>query len=170
MEEWKSNSLDKVKKDKEEGLVFFMRAGFRDSPKWGMLFWEGDQMVSWQRNDGIKSSVVGLLSSGISGYAFNHSDIGGYCTVNLPIVKYNRSEELLLRWMELNSFTIVFRTHEVSKNTCNSHTPFIMIIFSSLYNHCRSTQQGYIYYNKNLANQWKFLFFDIIVYYTTFHP
>lgn len=125
MEEWKSNSLEKVKKEQEEGLVFFMRAGFRDSPKWGMLFWEGDQMVSWQRNDGIKSSVVGLLSSGISGYAFNHSDIGGYCTVNLPIVKYNRSEELLLRWMELNSFTIVFRTHEVSK------IPTIVIHLSS---------------------------------------
>lgn len=118
MEEWKNNSLDKLKEDQEEeGLVFFMRAGFRDSPKWGMLFWEGDQMVSWQANDGIKSSVVGLLSSGISGYAFNHSDIGGYCTVNLPIVKYRRSQELLLRWMELNSFTTVFRTHEVSKNT-----------------------------------------------------
>lgn len=131
MEEWKSSSLDKVKEDEDEGLVFFMRAGFRDSPKWGMLFWEGDQMVSWQTNDGIKSSVVGLLSSGISGYAFNHSDIGGYCTVNLPIVKYRRSEELLLRWMELNSFTTVFRTHEVSKITCNMAYHFIMLIFSS---------------------------------------
>ncbi|KAG5055032.1 hypothetical protein JHK85_007542 [Glycine max] len=120
VEEWKSSSLDKVKEDEDEGLVFFMRAGFRDSPKWGMLFWEGDQMVSWQTNDGIKSSVVGLLSSGISGYAFNHSDIGGYCTVNLPIVKYRRSEELLLRWMELNSFTTVFRTHEGNKPSCNS--------------------------------------------------
>jgi len=130
VEEWKSNSL---KEDKEDGLVFFMRAGFRDSPKWGMLFWEGDQMVSWQANDGIKSSVVGLLSSGISGYAFNHSDIGGYCTVNLPIVKYRRSQELLLRWMELNSFTTVFRTHEVSKNTCNmTYFIFIFIITSEV--------------------------------------
>lgn len=93
-----------------------MRAGFRDSPKWVSLFWEGDQMVSWQANDGIKSAVVGLLSSGLSGYAFNHSDIGGYCTVNLPLFKYYRSEELLLRWMELNAFTTVFRTHEVSNN------------------------------------------------------
>ncbi|CAL0322927.1 unnamed protein product [Lupinus luteus] len=117
VEEWKSKSSDK---EKEDSLVFFMRAGFRDSPKWGMLFWEGDQMVSWQTNDGIKSSVVGLLSSGISGYAFNHSDIGGYCTVNLPIVKYRRSQELLLRWMELNSFTPVFRTHEGNKPSCNS--------------------------------------------------
>ncbi|XP_004493399.1 uncharacterized protein [Cicer arietinum] len=123
VEEWKSNnSMDKLKNEDQEkdGLVFFMRAGFRDSPKWGMLFWEGDQMVSWQTNDGIKSSVVGLLSSGISGYAFNHSDIGGYCTVNLPIVKYRRSQELLLRWMELNSFTTVFRTHEGNKPSCNS--------------------------------------------------
>lgn len=91
-----------------------MRAGFRESPKWASLFWQGDQMVSWQANDGIKSAVVGLLSSGISGYAFNHSDIGGYCSVNLPFFKYQRSEELLLRWMELNAFTTVFRTHEVS--------------------------------------------------------
>ncbi|CAA6671797.1 unnamed protein product [Spirodela intermedia] len=88
----------------EDGLVFFMRAGFRDSPRWAMLFWEGDQMVSWQSNDGIKSSVVGLLSGGLSGFAFNHSDIGGYCSVNIPVVRYRRSEELLLRWMELNAF------------------------------------------------------------------
>ncbi|XP_054818303.1 uncharacterized protein LOC129317906 isoform X1 [Prosopis cineraria] len=117
VEEWKNDNLDKAK---EESLVFFMRAGFRDSPRWGMLFWEGDQMVSWQMNDGIKSSVVGLLSSGISGFAFNHSDIGGYCTVNLPIIKYTRSEELLLRWMELNSFTTIFRTHEGNKPSRNS--------------------------------------------------
>ncbi|CAL5193330.1 unnamed protein product [Lathyrus oleraceus] len=121
VEEWKSSkSLKNSNKDRDDGLVFFLRAGFKDSPKWGMLFWEGDQMVSWQANDGIKSSVVGLLSSGISGYAFNHSDIGGYCTVNLPIVKYRRSQELLLRWMELNSFTTVFRTHEGNKPSCNS--------------------------------------------------
>ncbi|PRQ49788.1 putative alpha-glucosidase [Rosa chinensis] len=120
VEEWKANRVGKEKEDPQEALVFFMRAGFRDSPKWGMLFWEGDQMVSWQIHDGIKSAVVGLLSSGISGYAFNHSDIGGYCAVNLPFIKYRRSEELLLRWMELNAFTTVFRTHEGNKPSCNS--------------------------------------------------
>lgn len=112
VDEWKKNN-SREGEDQGDGLVFFMRAGFRNSPKWGMLFWEGDQMVSWQANDGIKSSVVGLLSSGLSGYAFNHNDIGGYCAVSFPLIKYQRSEELLLRWMELNSFTTVFRTHEV---------------------------------------------------------
>lgn len=100
--------------DGDDELVFFMRAGYRGSPRWATLFWEGDQMVSWQRNDGIKSAVTGLLSSGMSGYAFNHSDIGGYCTVDLPFIRYSRSEELLLRWMELNAFSVIFRTHEVS--------------------------------------------------------
>ncbi|XP_021908714.1 uncharacterized protein LOC110822807 [Carica papaya] len=120
VEEWKSNHATKEGEEPEDALIFFMRAGFRESPRWGMLFWEGDQMVSWQANDGIKSAVVGLLSSGLSGYAFNHSDIGGYCSVNLPIIKYQRSEELLLRWMELNAFTSVFRTHEGNRPTCNT--------------------------------------------------
>ncbi|KDP29251.1 hypothetical protein JCGZ_16640 [Jatropha curcas] len=120
VEEWKENRVGKEREDPEEALVFFNRAGFRDSPKWGMLFWEGDQMVSWQTNDGIKSAVVGLLSSGLCGYALNHSDIGGYCAVNLPFIKYHRSEELLMRWMELNAFTTVFRTHEGNKPSCNS--------------------------------------------------
>ncbi|GJV83557.1 alpha-xylosidase 1-like protein [Tanacetum coccineum] len=119
-EDWKSSLAGKEKEDPSESLVFFMRAGFRNSPKWAVLFWEGDQMVSWQTNDGIKSSVVGLLSSGLCGYAFNHSDIGGYCAVNLPFFKYKRDEELLLRWMELNAFTTIFRTHEGNKPSVNS--------------------------------------------------
>ncbi|TVU22609.1 hypothetical protein EJB05_32320, partial [Eragrostis curvula] len=103
----------------EDGLVFFVRSGFRESSRWAMLFWEGDQMVSWQANDGIKSSVVGLLSGGLSGFPLNHSDAGGYCTVDLPLLRYRRSEELLLRWTELNAFTVVFRTHEGNKPGSN---------------------------------------------------
>lgn len=104
---------DEDDEEGEEKLVFFMRAGYRGSPRWATLFWAGDQMVSWQRHDGIKSAVTALLSSGLSGYAFNHSDIGGYCTVDLPFMHYQRTEELLLRWMELNAFSVIFRTHEV---------------------------------------------------------
>ncbi len=93
-------------------LVFFMRSGYRESPRYATLFWLGDQMVSWDRHDGIKSAVTGLLSSGMSGYAFNHSDIGGYTAIDIPGIGYRRSRELLMRWMELNAFSVVFRTHE----------------------------------------------------------
>lgn len=44
--------------------MFFMRAGYRGSPGSASLFWLGDQMTSWQRHDGIKSAVTGLLSGG----------------------------------------------------------------------------------------------------------
>ncbi|XP_024524427.1 uncharacterized protein LOC9654271 isoform X1 [Selaginella moellendorffii] len=118
VEEWEQEH--KLQNGDIDKLVFFVRAGFMRSPKWSTLFWEGDQMVSWQRNDGIKSAVVGLLSSGISGYSLNHSDIGGYTTVNVPFLKYVRSEELLMRWMELNAFSVIFRTHEGNDPGANS--------------------------------------------------
>jgi len=68
--------------------------------------------VSWDEHDGIKSAVTGLLSSGLSGYAFQHSDIGGYTAIDNPLIRYHRSKELLMRWTELGAFTVVFRTHE----------------------------------------------------------
>lgn len=94
------------------GHVFFNRAAYTQSPAYATLFWEGDQMVSWSEFDGLKSAVTGLNSGGLSGMAFNHSDIGGYTTVTNPLMNYHRSRELLFRWMEANAFTLVFRTHE----------------------------------------------------------
>lgn len=111
----------------EEGLlgeaVFFSRAGFTRSPGAATLFWEGDQLNSWDEHDGLKSAVKGLLSSGLSGFSLNHSDIGGYTTIAQwyakmldPFgwlgIKTTRSEELLARWSEANAFTAVYRTHE----------------------------------------------------------
>lgn len=95
-----------------EELVFFSRAGYTNSTRFTTLFWAGDQMVSWSAEDGIKSAVTGLNSGGLSGLAYNHSDIGGYTTITNPLKNYHRSKELLLRWMELNAFTTIFRTHE----------------------------------------------------------
>eukprot|EP00897_Mesotaenium_endlicherianum_P006146 jgi/Mesen1/555/ME000105S10728 len=97
--------LAEQRAEEDSQLVFFARAGFRGSPRDCTLFWEGDQMVSWQRHDGIKSAVTGLLTSGLSGFAFNHSDVGGYTTVAHALINVRRSEELLLRWMEVNAFT-----------------------------------------------------------------
>lgn len=95
-----------------DDFAFFMRSGYRESPRYSTLFWLGDQMTTWDEYDGIKSAVTGLLSSGLSGYAFNHSDIGGYTAVVTPLFTLARDRELLMRWMELNAFSVVFRTHE----------------------------------------------------------
>ncbi|MCB1172914.1 MAG: alpha-glucosidase [Leptospiraceae bacterium] len=95
-----------------DDIVFFSRSGFTRSPGYSTLFWLGDQMVSFDRHDGIKTAVTGLLSSGISGYSLNHSDTGGYTTINNPIKDYHRSRELLMRWTELSTFNLLLRTHE----------------------------------------------------------
>ena len=97
-------------------MVFFNRAGFTRSPGHNTLFWLGDQL-DWRAEDGIRSGVAGLLSSGFSGISQNHSDIGGYTTTavpglpfKIPLLDHRRSPKLLRRWIELNAFTAVFRT------------------------------------------------------------
>mgnify|MGYP001224374705 CR=1 FL=1 len=110
--DWAQLNRQVVDEATEIDPVFFTRAGFTQSPAYSTLFWEGDQLVSWDAQDGIQSAVTGLLSSGVSGLAFNHSDIGGYTTITNPIMNYHRSKELLMRWMELSAFTTIYRTHE----------------------------------------------------------
>jgi len=98
---------------KEGEVVFFSRSGWTGSSGISTLFWAGDQMVSFQPNDGLPSAINAMLSSGLSGIAINHSDIGGYTALNYPIFKkYLRNKELLFRWIEFEAFTPIYRTHE----------------------------------------------------------
>ncbi len=119
-EEWAEVNRRAIR---EAGLgdeaVFFNRSGFTRSPGKSTLFWLGDQLVSWDEHDGIKSAVTGLLSSGLSGFSLQHSDIGGYTAIDSPLLEYHRSKELLMRWIELGAFTAVFRTHEGNRPEVN---------------------------------------------------
>ena len=100
--------VDESNKD----LIYFCRSGFSKSPDFTSMFWLGDQLTSWDEYDGIKTAISGLTSSGLSGYSINHSDVGGYTAINTLFLKYIRSQELLMRWGEINAFTAVLRTHE----------------------------------------------------------
>lgn len=112
-EEWAEVNREAIREaGREDDIVFFNRSGYTRGPGEGSLFWLGDQLVSWDEYDGIKSAVTGLLSGGLSGYSLNHSDIGGYTAIDSPVLKYHRSKELFMRWTELAAFTTVFRTHE----------------------------------------------------------
>ncbi len=119
-EEWARVNREAVREAGREGdIVFFTRSGYTRSPRHSTLFWLGDQLVSWDRYDGIKTAVTGLLSGGLSGYAFNHSDIGGYTTITNPLMNYHRTKELQMRWAELAAFNVVFRTHEGNRPDAN---------------------------------------------------
>jgi alpha-glucosidase len=112
-EEWARVNREAISEaGRGDDIVFFNRSGYTESPRYSTLFWVGDQLVDWDEHDGIKSAVTGLLSSGLSGYSLEHSDIGGYTAIDNPLFEYHRSKELLLRWIELGAFTTVFRTHE----------------------------------------------------------
>ena len=119
-EEWAEVNREAIREaGRGDDVVFFNRSGYTRSPEHSTLFWLGDQLVSWDEHDGIKSAVTGLLSSGLSGYSLQHSDIGGYTAIDHPLLEYHRSKELLMRWAELAAFTTVFRTHEGNRPESN---------------------------------------------------
>ena len=95
-------------------IVFFTRSGFTKTPGLTTLNWAGDQTTSWDENDGLKSAIIALLSSGLSGISINHSDIGGWFAVSnsLLSIEILRTRELFFRWTEMNAFTAVYRTHD----------------------------------------------------------
>ena len=116
-EEWARLNREAIAEAGKEGeIMFFNRSGFARSPRFSNLFWMGDQLASWSVEDGIKSTVVAMLSSGFSGISLNHSDIGGYIAtvhqLRIPGLSFKRTRELLWRWIELNAFTTAMRTHE----------------------------------------------------------
>lgn len=95
-----------------EDLVYFMRSAWTNSPGSTSLFWLGDQLVTWDNYDGIKSVLTATLSGGFGGHSLTHSDIGGYTMEEIGPVHYTRSKELLLRWIELAAFgSALFRSH-----------------------------------------------------------
>jgi len=95
----------------DEALVFH-RSAYGRSPGLARSFWLGDQLPSWDGHDGIKTVIIGLLSSGLSGFAFNHADLGGYTAIQRYVVDLHRTPELHKRWAELTALTPLFRTHE----------------------------------------------------------
>lgn len=112
--EWALVNREAIQETGREGdIVFFSRSGWTGSSGISTLFWAGDQMVSFQKHDGLPSAINAMISSGLSGISLNHSDIGGYTALNYPIFrKYLRDKELLFRWIEFEAFTPIFRTHE----------------------------------------------------------
>ena len=112
-EEWAQLNREAIREaGREDDVVFFTRSGYRKSPGSSTLFWLGDQLVTWDVHDGLRSAVVGMLSGGVSGFSLNHSDAGGYTTIVNSILKVKRSRELLWRWLELSALSPVMRTHE----------------------------------------------------------
>jgi len=92
--------------------VTWFRAGGLGQAESAPLFWAGDQLVTFSREDGLASALLGTLSAGVSGWPLVHSDIGGYTSINAILKDYVRTPELLARWAEFQALGVVMRTHE----------------------------------------------------------
>lgn len=89
-------------------IMFFTRAGFSNTPKYSTMMWCGDNHVDFSIDFGLPSVIPAMLSLSVCGFGLSHSDVGGYTSV----MNLKRSEELYMRWLEMNTFTPVLRGHE----------------------------------------------------------
>ena len=93
---------------KLDEIMFFTRAGFSDTPKYSTMMWNGDNHVDFSVDFGLPSVIPAMLSLTCCGFGLSHSDIGGYTS----FFNLKRSEELYMRWCEMNAFSPVMRGHE----------------------------------------------------------
>ena len=94
-----------------DDVLFFMRSGYTGSQRYCKLMWAGDQLVDFSRHDGLETAICAALSCGLVGNTVSHSDVGGYTTLYGNV----RTEEVFMRWAEMNAFTPVMRTHESNR-------------------------------------------------------
>ena len=113
-----------------EGKAFvFLRSAFAGSQPYLPSIWLGDQLESWGADNGLESSVTALLSAGLSGFPTAYGDLGGYTSFDQFPLHYVRTPELLRRWMEVDAFTSLMRSHEgnlPAKNAQVWSSPAIM--------------------------------------------
>jgi alpha-glucosidase len=123
------NAAAIAERGQADEAIFFMRAGFSGVQRHCPLLWAGDQSVDFTRHDGIGTVITAALSAGLVGNAASHSDVGGYTSVLDNV----RSEELLLRWIELAAFSPVMRSHEGNRPALNlqiDSTPTLLAHFA----------------------------------------
>ena len=129
---WARTNAEAIdRRGKSGDTVFFMRAGHSGTQAHCPLLWAGDQSVDFSFHDGIGSTIVAALSSGLVGNPCHHSDIGGYTS----LFGNTRDAELLMRWAELAAFTPVMRTHEGNRPDDNlqiDSTPALLAHFARM--------------------------------------
>ena len=99
--------------------VTWFRSGSLGMGEDASLFWNGDQLVDFGRDDGLASVLLGSFSAGVSGWPLVHADLGGYTSVDAAVKDYVRDPRLLQRWSELAAFGVVMRTHEGNRPADN---------------------------------------------------
>ena len=95
---------------------FFFRSGYLGIQEYAPILWNGDQHTDYTKDYGMPCVMPASFSLGFSGVSLVHSDIGGFFTFG----KLKRDAELFTRWMEMNTFSVLMRSHESLRPWANA--------------------------------------------------
>jgi len=87
-------------------LAVFIRSGFHGVQPYARVVWGGDPTEDWSCTDGLCAAVHQLVNMGLSGVAYQGSDIGGFHAIVNP----RTDDELNIRWLQVGAFSGVMRT------------------------------------------------------------
>jgi alpha-glucosidase (family GH31 glycosyl hydrolase) len=87
-------------------FAVFIRSGFHGVQPHARLVWGGDPNEDWSCTDGLCAALHQAVNTGLSGIAYQGSDIGGFHS----ITGSRTSDELNARWLQLGAVSGVMRT------------------------------------------------------------
>jgi dihydroxyacetone kinase phosphoprotein-dependent L subunit len=90
---------------------FYARSGFTGSQAWLTAAWPGDQICTWEKDEGLSSVLPACLSLSLCGMFFIGPDIGGYFGRGVPQEANSFSKELWIRWTQLGALSSIMRDH-----------------------------------------------------------
>lgn len=99
-------SYEHTKARRGADLAVFIRSGWSGVQPCARAVWGGDPTEDWSCSDGLCAAVHQLLNQGISGIAYQGSDIGGFHA----IVNHRTDDELTDRWLQVGFASGIMRT------------------------------------------------------------
>ena len=87
-------------------FAVFIRSGFHGVQPHARLVWGGDPNEDWSCTDGLCAALHQAVNTGLSGIAYQGSDIGGFHS----LTGSRTSDELNARWLQLGAVSGVMRT------------------------------------------------------------
>lgn len=122
---------------RKDEVFFFTRSGYNGAQSYSPIMWNGDQHTCFYKDYGMPCVMPATFNLGFSGLPLLHSDTGGY----ISFASLFRDKELFVRWMEMNAFSPLMRTHETIRPDVNiqyddkeviKHTVTLTNVYSKL--------------------------------------
>ena len=113
---WAKANREAIEEYGAKDAMFFTRSGYLGIQSYAPVMWNGDQHTDYTRDYGMPCVMPASFSLGFSGAPMVHSDIGGFFSFG----KLKRDDELFIRWMEMDAFSQLMRSHASIRRWANS--------------------------------------------------